>query len=96
MLRQFSPSTEALRILMIMTLGALGLFIKDSSQPKLLLLLPLPAPTHSLEAPICIFVVIKGAPASGGERMTAGSYQLLASLKASQPNCRDYSPLSEL
>lgn len=100
MLIQFSSSTEALRLFMIMTLGALGLFIKDSSQPKLLLLLPLPTPVDSLEAPICIFMVIKGAQASGGERMTAGIHQLASPphtpLKASQPNCQDFSFLSEL
>lgn len=45
MLRQFFSFHEALRILMMMTLGALGLFRKDSSQPKLLLLLPTPS-TH--------------------------------------------------
>lgn len=59
---------------MMVTLGALGLFIKDSSQPKLLLLLLLPVPVNSQEAPICIFVVIKGDPTSSKERMTARSF----------------------
>lgn len=57
MLHSFSPSTEALRILMIMTLGALGLFIRDSCQPNLQLWFPpaAPAPVDSEESPICSY-----------------------------------------
>ena len=74
-----------------MTLGALGLFIKDSSQPKLLLLLLLSAPMDSQKAPICIFVVIQRAPPSSGERMTAESDQLASPLSQGLPT-----PLSGL